>query len=96
MRARTDAQRFTRCCGRRDGRAVLERQRRCCACWYDTSGDVSTLHLLEVGCGAGGNLLELLRFGFAPGNLTGIELLPSVVPRRELLPVATQLIEGDA
>ena len=29
----------------------------------------------SVGCGSGGNLLELLRLGFAPENLVGIELL---------------------
>ena len=39
--------------------------------------DLSALHLLEVGCGAGGNLLELLRLGFAPAHLRGIELLPA-------------------
>ena len=37
--------------------------------------DLSRLRLLEVGCGAGGNLLELLRLGFAPQHLGGIELL---------------------
>jgi len=37
--------------------------------------DLSRLRLLEVGCGDGGNLLELLRMGFLPGQLTGIELL---------------------
>src|SRR5262245_57945596 len=31
--------------------------------------------LVEVGCGTGGNLLEFLRLGFQPENLTGIELL---------------------
>ena len=38
--------------------------------------DLSTLRVLEVGCGSGGNLLELLRLGFAPAHLAGIELLP--------------------
>ena len=38
--------------------------------------DLSTLRLAEVGCGAGGNLLELLRLGFAPQHLAGAELLP--------------------
>ena len=59
--------------------------------------DLSALRLLEVGCGAGGNLLELLRLGFAPGNLSGIELLPErFAMAREVLPTALNLIEGDA
>jgi len=37
--------------------------------------DLKKIRLLEVGCGTGDNLLELLRFGFNPQNLTGIELL---------------------
>lgn len=61
------------------------------------AGDVATLRLLEVGCGAGDNLLELLRLGLAPANLTGIELLPERCARaRSVLPPATRLIEGDA
>ena len=53
--------------------------------------------LLEVGCGAGGNLLELLRLGFAPDRLAGIELLPErFAQARAVLPQALRLIEGDA
>jgi hypothetical protein len=37
---------------------------------------VDGLRLTEVGCGSGGNLLELLQLGFAPAHLQGIELLP--------------------
>jgi trans-aconitate methyltransferase len=33
------------------------------------------LSLVEVGCGAGANLLEFLRLGFQPQNLIGVELL---------------------
>jgi SAM-dependent methyltransferase len=52
---------------------------------------------VEVGCGAGGNLLELLRLGFAPEHLTGIELLSDRMTRaRHVLPAALTLIEGDA
>jgi SAM-dependent methyltransferase len=59
--------------------------------------DLSSLRLLEVGCGGGGNLLELLRMGFAPEHLSGIELLPErFAQARRVLPAALALIEGDA
>lgn len=55
------------------------------------------LNLVEVGCGAGGNLLDLLRLGFAPERLAGIELLPErVAQARCVLPASLRLIEGDA
>jgi SAM-dependent methyltransferase len=53
--------------------------------------------VVEVGCGGGGNLLELLRLGFAPEHMTGIELLPGrFAQARHILPGALRLIEGDA
>jgi SAM-dependent methyltransferase len=53
--------------------------------------------LLEVGCGSGGNLLDLLRLGAEPSRLTGIELLPErAASARAVLPAAVRLIEGDA
>jgi SAM-dependent methyltransferase len=59
--------------------------------------DLAGLRLLEVGCGAGGNLLELLRLGFAPAHLSGIELLPErLAMARAALPEAVQLRGGDA
>jgi SAM-dependent methyltransferase len=59
--------------------------------------DLSALRLLEVGCGQGGNLLELLRLGFAPDRLSGIELLPErIAQARACLPAAVALYEGDA
>lgn len=59
--------------------------------------DLATLRLLEVGCGAGGNLLELLRIGFAPQHLSGIELLPDRIRQaRNTLPLKLKLLEGDA
>jgi len=59
--------------------------------------DLSALRLLEVGCGAGGNLLELLRLGFAPEHLAGIDLLSERVARaRRVLPAAVRLEAGDA
>ncbi|MBK9363528.1 MAG: class I SAM-dependent methyltransferase [Rubrivivax sp.] len=59
--------------------------------------DLSMLTVTEVGCGSGGNLLELLRLGFAPAHLTGLELLPQrCAQARAVLPAATRLWQGDA
>ena len=59
--------------------------------------DLSHLRLAEVGCGAGGNLLELLRLGFAPQHLLGLELLPDRhAQARAALPAATAVWLGDA
>ncbi|MBI5259541.1 MAG: class I SAM-dependent methyltransferase [Burkholderiales bacterium] len=61
--------------------------------WFD----LSQRRALEVGCGAGGNLLELLRMGFAPRHLAGVELLPErFATARELLPPLVTLWQGDA
>ncbi len=59
--------------------------------------ELATLRLVEVGCGTGGNLLELLRLGFAPEHLIGLELLPDrMAQARIVLPAAVRLQEGDA
>lgn len=60
-------------------------------------GRLQDWRLTEVGCGAGGNLLELLRTGFAPEHLTGVELLQERFElARRVLPPAVQLRLGDA
>jgi SAM-dependent methyltransferase len=59
--------------------------------------DLAALRLVEVGCGAGGNLLDLLRWGFAPAHLMGLELLPERHEQaRTVLPQATAVWLGDA
>jgi SAM-dependent methyltransferase len=59
--------------------------------------DLASLRLVEVGCGSGGNLLELLRLGFRPEHLSGIELLPERVEQaRAVLPATLALHGGDA
>jgi SAM-dependent methyltransferase len=59
--------------------------------------DLPALRVLEVGCGGGDNLLELLRLGFAPEHLSGAELLPErCAQARRRLPGRVVLHEGDA
>lgn len=77
---------------------VHERQRAMIALflaigWFD----LERRRLIEVGSGSGGNLLELLRLGFDPSNLRGVELLPERhAQARRLLPEAIALHLGDA
>ena len=54
-------------------------------------------NLLEIGCGAGGYLLDLIRIGFNPENLFANELLPErVALARKNLPSSCPILEGDA
>lgn len=58
---------------------------------------LAELDVLEVGCGHGDNLLELLRLGFDPARLVGNELLPErAAAARSRLPPATRMLAGDA
>jgi SAM-dependent methyltransferase len=53
--------------------------------------------ILEIGCGTGGNLLNLLSLGANPGRLVGNDLLESRLSEaRARLPSSIQLISGDA
>lgn len=62
-----------------------------------SSGDVSDRSLIDLGCGSGGNLLDFIRLGFSPSNLTGIELLEDRIgSARLILPPAVRLVSGDA
>ncbi len=62
-----------------------------------TQKPLSELRVLEVGCGSGGNLLELLRMGLSPTNLVGNELLQERSTAARLnLPEATRVLPGDA
>jgi SAM-dependent methyltransferase len=58
---------------------------------------IDQLRLLEVGCGSGDNLLEMLQLGFDPAHLVGNELLPErATAARRRLPMATEVTGGDA
>ena len=59
--------------------------------------DFAALHVLDVGCGSGGNLLDLLRLGVAPERLQGIELLSErAEAARTVLPASCRIWHGDA
>jgi len=58
---------------------------------------LADLDVLEVGCGGGDNLLELIRLGCDPARLFGNELLPERAAAARLrLPASVALHEGDA
>jgi SAM-dependent methyltransferase len=58
---------------------------------------IKTIKVLEIGCGGGANILQFLRWGFPPENIKGSELMPDrCAQARHLLPVAVEIIEGDA
>ena len=58
---------------------------------------LAELDVLEVGCGGGDNLLELIRLGCDPARLFGNELLPERAAAARLrLPAAVSVHAGDA
>ncbi len=76
---------------------LQERQRAVLRRFAAQNLDLPSIRLLEVGCGEGGNLLELIRMGFAPEHLTGIELIEDRFDvARGRLPQGLQLHWGDA
>lgn len=57
---------------------------------------LARLDLLEVGCGGGGVLLDLLRWGADPARLHGCDLLPErIASARRRLPCSTTLTVAD-
>ena len=74
-----------------------ERQRALLKLLARRPGQPAEWHATEVGCGAGGNLLDLLRLGLMPAHLTGVELLPErLAAARAALPEGVTLLAGDA
>jgi SAM-dependent methyltransferase len=78
--------------------AVQERERALLR-WIRSCGiaHVDKKKIIEIGCGSGANLIEFMRFGFAPENIIGNELLPERAElARRILPATVQVIVGDA
>lgn len=74
-----------------------ERQRKLLRGLAKRAGSPQDWRVLEVGCGAGGNLLDLLRLGCRPEHLTGLELLPDrLAAAQACLPAGVRLAGGDA
>ena len=76
-----------------------QEKERCLVRWINHSGltPVQDKKVLEIGCGSGGNLIQLMLLGFLPENLVGNELLPERYhTARRLLPTSTDVILGDA
>jgi SAM-dependent methyltransferase len=65
-------------------------------CGYSVE-DLGGLKVVDVGCGFGGHLLDFMRFGIAPHNLRGIELLADrFALARTRVPPTILIHEGDA
>jgi SAM-dependent methyltransferase len=65
-----------------------------CSCGITPVGEKT---LLEIGCGNGKNLLQLLRLGFKPEHLVGNDLLEERASMaRLMLPDAVRVSQGDA
>jgi SAM-dependent methyltransferase len=59
--------------------------------------DLAGIEVLEIGCGSGSNLQELLLLGAEPEHLVGNELLPErAAQARRMLPQAVRIFPGDA
>lgn len=77
---------------------LQERQRRIARLIATHFGSrVPSLRVLEIGCGHGANLLELIALGFDPSLLVGNELLEDrLAQARRRLPADVELRAGDA
>jgi SAM-dependent methyltransferase len=67
--------------------------------WVKQAGlsPLNSKRLLEVGCGTGSNLIDMIRLGFLPENVVGNELLEErFIQARYQLPEAVKLLPGDA
>ncbi len=65
--------------------------------YYFKKKPIEELSFLEIGCGTGTNILQFIRYGFAPNKITANELLPERVDilRKKLSP-QIDIVPGDA
>lgn len=93
-----DAQRYSLYANAAALQAQQERVRVMGQIWQKHGWDsLAHRQVLEVGCGSGGNLQDLVRLGATPSCLSGIELMPErAAMARASLPQQVQIMEGDA
>ena len=79
-------------------RAAQERERALIRCIHRAGKmPVGEKRVLEVGCGCGANLIDLIRLGFRPPHLVGNELREDrLAEARDRLPQTVTLLAGDA
>jgi SAM-dependent methyltransferase len=58
--------------------------------------DPETALVLDVGCGGGGNVHDLLRLNYRPDRITGIDILPDRIAQARRLYPQARFIQGDA
>ncbi|MGA2255758.1 MAG: class I SAM-dependent methyltransferase [Thermoguttaceae bacterium] len=63
---------------------------------YAMQHDPQTAKVLDVGCGAGAGIAQLLRLNYSPDNFTGIDVLPARIAAARRLYPQINLIHGDA
>lgn len=77
--------------------AFTEKYKKLCNILLQNFGlTFSTKNYLEIGCGTGSNLIQLLQLGVPPTNLTGNDIFePSLKKAQETLPTKIQLQLGN-
>lgn len=60
-------------------------------------GNLQDKKVIEIGCGNGANLFNLIKLGFSPSNVTGMDLLEDRVEiAKQNLPASVELFQADA
>ncbi len=96
--AAVDATRYSLYANAAALQAQQERLRSTIVLWRDHGWEsLGGRPILEVGCGSGGNLQDLVRLGATPQYLTGIELISErCAAARASMPNGVRILQGDA